>query len=102
MTRRALFAALAAPLLARLLPKPKPIPGGLFNPKINVAKLYQEHWGSVMGAQRVHNYHVSRTVDEVALTPLPDFFAENYPRALTNEAKVANETAWPAEHIELG
>jgi hypothetical protein len=62
MTRRALFAALAAPLIARFLPKAKPT-GTLFNPKINIAKLYQEHWGAVIGdtiAVRKTGYIVAR------------------------------------------
>jgi len=49
MTRRSFFATLAAlPVFARLLPKPKPT-GGLFNPKVNIAKLYQEQIGAVIG-----------------------------------------------------
>lgn len=43
MNRRGFLASLLAPFVARLLPKPKPVVYGLFNPKQNVAKLWAHH-----------------------------------------------------------
>ena len=48
--RRSFFAALAAPFVARFLPKPKAT-GGLFNPHGNVAAQYERDFGVVWGAK---------------------------------------------------
>jgi hypothetical protein len=62
LSRRKVFAALVAPLLARFLPKKKPkVPtGGLFNPHANLAKLYRP--GMIWAGDKFDNGETAETV----------------------------------------